>query len=827
MSNTPDVTDLRTKAEKILSELVDKSPGLANMDSLRLVHELQIHQIELELQNEELRLAQKEIDESRDKYFELFNSAPVAFVTLNPKRIITQVNKAAEKMLFSPDKILIGKGFSQCVHMKDWEIYFSCLKKAADLESRHSCEIRLKGKGGEFVYASVEADAHFDDNGDILEWRLAIIPDITIQKMAEEDFREPVLKESEELFRAFVTATMNVVYRMNPDWSEISYLQGRTFTRDMEDPGSTWLEKYIHPDDQDFVLSVINEAIRTKSVFDLEHRIIRPDGLMGWAHSRVVPLLDTNGEILGWIGAEKDITARLQAEEALIRSEAHYKTLFESIDEGFCIIEMLFDKKGKPTDYRFLETNPAFERQTGLQDAVGRRMRGLEPSHEDHWFEIYGRIALTGKPERFTNEAKHLNKRWYDVYAFRIGLPEERKVAVIFNDISGRMRADKALKQFNERLGQQVAERTKLAEDRAKQLRALVSELTTAEQRERHRLAEILHDHLQQILVAAKIHSEFLYEQVETERKKIAETIKKLLDQSIMVSRSFSAELSPPVLRLGSLSSSLQWLARWMKKNHGLLVDLETDSSLDPANEDMMLLIFQFVRELMLNVIKHAGVNSVSIEMSKKYKDKLCIAVRDNGVGFDPDMVWEKSKEGIGFGLFSIRERLMLLDGELKIESSPGNGSSFTLIVPLETKGNESKESRRTYISGVFHRKEHNFIRVLLVDDLSVVRKGISALLSQYPDIRIIGQASDGEEAVSMARELYPDVILMDISMPKMDGIEAARIISAELPYIRIIGLSMHDSRELIERMIGAGASAYCTKDCDTNLLLSQIRRTI
>lgn len=118
-----------------------------------------------------------------------------------------------------------------------------------------------------------------------------------------------------------------------------------------------------------------------------------------------------------------------------------YRALFNSIDQGFCVIELIFDDDDRPVDYRFLEINTAFEQQTGLQDAVGKLVRDFLPDHDQHWFEIYGRIAKTGQPERFTNEATQLD-RWYDVYAFRVGEPESRRVAVLFHDISERRRAE-------------------------------------------------------------------------------------------------------------------------------------------------------------------------------------------------------------------------------------------------------------------------------------------------------------------------------------------------------------------------------------------------
>ncbi|HEY9763464.1 MAG TPA: PAS domain S-box protein [Trichocoleus sp.] len=141
---------------------------------------------------------------------------------------------------------------------------------------------------------------------------------------------------------------------------------------------------------------------------------------------------------------------RAYAEAALRESEAKYRSLFESIDEGFCLIEVLFDETGKPFDYRFLEANPAFEKHTGLVNAIGKTIRELAPQIEPYWSEFYGRIALTGVPERFENVAQQLG-RFYDVYAFRVGKPQERKVAVLFNDISDRKQTEVALRESEER----------------------------------------------------------------------------------------------------------------------------------------------------------------------------------------------------------------------------------------------------------------------------------------------------------------------------------------------------------------------------------------
>jgi PAS domain S-box-containing protein len=190
---------------------------------------------------------------------------------------------------------------------------------------------------------------------------------------------------------------------------------------------------------------------RGESVDHFETIRIRKDGKRIDVSVTISPIRDSSGAIVGASKIARDITERKQAEERLRESEENYRTLFESIDEGFCTVEVLFDENNKPVDYRFLEVNPAFERQTGIDNGRGRRMREIAPRHEQHWFAMYGKIALTGEPARFENQAAQLH-RWYDVHAFRVGKPQERKVAILFNDITGRKSIEEALRTSEEKL---------------------------------------------------------------------------------------------------------------------------------------------------------------------------------------------------------------------------------------------------------------------------------------------------------------------------------------------------------------------------------------
>ncbi len=263
---------------------------------------------------------------------------------------------------------------------------------------------------------------------------------------------ETAAHESEARFRAIVTATSDVIYRMSPDWSELLNLDGRNFVANTMEPSRSWLQEYIHPKDHSRVTAAIHHSVQTKTIFQLEHQVLRLDGTLGWTFSRAVPILDEKGEIVEWFGAASDVTERKLAADALRDSEERYRNLFNSMDEGYCIIKMIFDEHEKPVDYRFLEVNPSFEKQSGLHGAVGKRIREFHPDLEEHWFETYGKVALNGEPCRFVNEAKSMEGRWFDLYAFRVGGPDSRKVAVLFNDISKRRQTEDALRQLEQNL---------------------------------------------------------------------------------------------------------------------------------------------------------------------------------------------------------------------------------------------------------------------------------------------------------------------------------------------------------------------------------------
>lgn len=243
------------------------------------------------------------------------------------------------------------------------------------------------------------------------------------------------------------------------------------------------------------------------------------------------------------------------------------------------------------------------------------------------------------------------------------------------------------LASLNANLETQVAERTALAVRRAEQLRELSAELLLTEEREQRRFAEILHDDLQQLLMAATMNAQVLLKAKDPAKKdELARQIADLLDRSAKATRSLTVELSAPVLHERGLSAAFHWLAADMGQQHQVAISVQAEAADDPSVAELRVFFFRAVRELLFNAIKYGQGSQVSVTMCREESRVLRVVVADEGPGFDSAELATRDFGRSGFGLANIRQRAALLGGELRIDSAPGKGTRMTLLAPVRLK---------------------------------------------------------------------------------------------------------------------------------------------
>lgn len=381
----------------------------------------------------------------------------------------------------------------------------------------------------------------------------------------------------------------------------------------------------------------------------------------------------------------RDFHQRVRAEAALRTSEAEYRTLFESMDEGFCVIEVLFDGGGRATDYRFLRLNPAFAKHTGMAGAQGRTMRELAPALEAFWFETFGHIALTGEPARFQNRAAELH-RWFDVYAFRYGDPIHRQVAIMFRDITERKQQEEQIRRLNADLQQRATllEATNqeleafsysVSHDLRAPLRHIDGFASLLQKNSADRLDELGRRHLATISASAR-------------------QMGRLIDDLLSFSRMGRAAIQPRGLEdHNALVASVIQEGRWERPDRPIAWQI---AALPPVRADRAML-HQVWTNLLDNAVKYSGkVSAPRIEIGGQTDPatgEQVFFVRDNGAGFDMRYadklfgVFQRLHgpaefEGTGIGLANVRRIILRHGGRTWAEGAVDRGATFYFSLP-------------------------------------------------------------------------------------------------------------------------------------------------
>ncbi|MCB9777716.1 MAG: response regulator [Alphaproteobacteria bacterium] len=342
-------------------------------------------------------------------------------------------------------------------------------------------------------------------------------------------------------------------------------------------------------------------------------------------------------------------------------------------------------------------------------------------------------------------------------------------------------------------------------------LRTLTRELIEVEERMRARFARLLHDDLQQILVAASF---ALGSEHDDEDPRMARA-RHLVKQSINRSRELAVELSPPILEDGTLEDALRWLVRRKTRLYGLQIDLDIDLDAEVDASEVRSTVFRLVQESLMNVRKHARTDRAQVSVGRDERGRLTVVVADQGQGFDPD------RSGKGFGTRTLRQRFANLGGELVLDGRPGEGTTVRGILPASVFSEAPSALHPALVDGV---ATPGSLRCVVVDDHELVRSGLQDAIHAHDDIEVVGTAGTGEEALATVQALLPDVVLLDVNLPDLSGIEVARRLRARHPGLRIVGLSMHDDPEIRASMLRAGANDYVTKGASIARIVASLR---
>ncbi len=443
---------------------------------------------------------------------------------------------------------------------------------------------------------------------------------------------------------------------------------------------------------------------KISGVHDAEVHIERPDGSRVIVIVNIAPLMDERGEIKGAINCFYDVTQRRQADDAM----SYLASIVTSSSDAI-ISETL---AGIITSW-----NLSAQHLFGYapEEMIGQStLRLIPPDRQGEEAEIIRRLRAGECIEHY--ETVRLRKDGRPIEVSLTISPVKNSggqiigASKIVHDITERKAAELRLKESEEKLRAFAEQLEALVEQRTgelalshKRLRTLGEELTATEQRERQRLAMDLHDDLAQLLSLTRIKLSLAKQQpMHAPLAKIITEVEELTDKAITYTRTLMSQLSPPDLSESGLPTALQWLSEQMQL-HDLSVSVQVKREITSTiPEEQALLLFQSIRELMFNCVKHAKTHEATITL-EQVDGSGCIQISDQGAGFD---VAEASKKAhspsSGFGILSIRERMLSVGGRFELESSPGNGTRATLVLPLSDSSVESVHCHSN------HRRRNN-----------------------------------------------------------------------------------------------------------------------
>jgi PAS domain S-box-containing protein len=794
------VSDLRQRAEEKAARLPEHPGPVSPEEAQQQLHELQVHQIELELQNEELRRAQAALEESCARYLDLYDFAPVGYATLNEKGVFLEANLAAAALLGVPRNALVGQMLFRFIHKEDQDNYFQCRRQLFKADTPHGCDLRMRKPDGAIFWAHLAATAAQDANGAPVHH--VVFSDITEKRAAEEALRlageerhrvilqtamdgvwmsdmegrllevnasycrmsgyreqellamrisdlevmethhtavhdiRKIMAQGEDRFESLhrrkdgriIAVDVSVQYRPDDGGRMVTFLHDITARKQAQKmlqmseaalakaqqighmgswvlddathelwwsdetfrifgyasgavrPTKELFFKSVHPEDRAFLQEAIAVAWARRSALGVDYRIILPDGEERVIHEQAHVIYDVAGHPEKWMGLVQDITEQRRVENALAMERNKLAAAFENTAMGLVLCD------GQGAD---VAMNAAALRFHGFASA--EEMPRLIEKNTDVWelrhpdgrlmsYDEWPLVRATRGDFAHDLEVHYRNCKHGKEWVWSLTCTPVRNSAgdVTFIvetllDVTARKHLEVEAQRYQQRL------------------RDLAEWQAVADDEERWRISRRIHDTIVQNLSLASMRLGLIATPVDGAGMKEAAgpvlKVRALLDGAIEECRTVMSDLTPPMLYELGLVSALHELAGQMEVKHGVRMVVEDDGQEDVMSHPQRGLMFESIRELVMNAMKHAAPSKIRVSASRGDQD-MVISVQDNGKGFyaGSGMHTMPNYHG-GFGLFSIRQRLKGLGGRLEIVSAPGDGSTVTISLPMRAGG--------------------------------------------------------------------------------------------------------------------------------------------
>lgn len=644
MSDNPE--RLRAEAEAQISGF---EPGRAVRPADGLLHDLQVHRIELEMQNDTLRQTQIALEESRDRYRDLYDFAPAGYLTLNEHGIIIEINHTAAGMLGVARNKLINHRFAQYLFDEDGDLWRNCFLAILKNKSTQVFEQRLKGEDAQPIFSHLACQ--YVESSNCVRITLT---DITSRRQAEMR-----LRESEEKFRAIFAGTLDgivlidgtgLIVDCNPEFMRQT---GMTLDRLKQ----TRLWELRPADKAELAKDVFLKVMKTGSGGAADFKYKQPDGKVIHVNVRGTTIHIGGKRFLQCIS--HDITERLRSEMLLRDSEEKRHVIFESALDGILLLNV--------ETRQFSSANPALCSMLGYSaDEIGRLgVADVHPPEDLPWISEAIQRHVSGETQLSTDipmKRRDGSVFYADIRSSPVTLGGKVYLVGVFHDTSERKRTENELRAYQQLLRDLAEQRSALREAQLKHI------------------AREVHDELGQLLTALRMDISLLRIQFGEHDPVLMEKIQDMLvlvDKSILGVRHVSTKLHPPALDMG-IASALEWLRDEFASRTSIACTLQIANDSVDLDDARTLTMFRIVQESLTNIARHAEATQVAIGVVS-CGDDICVEVHDDGKGFDMGSM----PAGKSFGLMGMRERALAVCGKVEVTSALGEGTVVSVRIPL------------------------------------------------------------------------------------------------------------------------------------------------